>query len=1075
MVSDNIFDTLDLDRNKVDIGEALGTANSQSDPQVAQNEPPAVQEEPVQPFSFGEGLDYAMEHETLMGYGAKLYATPDFEPDPDLNLTMGYFDENFSDIPRQYHDYLYEGESIPEIQYRAASLRLRLKDEARFQEMSVPAQLGTLLTSTVLDAPAMAATLLISTGAGLLTEGVGAVPGYAAVATRLGVTGKRIARIAGIGAGVATEAAIQEALLASNDPLKNEQTVMLAGLMGFGFGTIGGEVGYRLGASKIRKAAAADQKALTDQLIREAAQEVAGTKTPKRDFTVSTTAGSPVDVLYENVGSPEVGKLNYVGIDLTSQLKRSKDPEFQKLGNIMGEDGIYGGGPTMALEFDTTTRPVLADGLKGMNEAYNEWAKDQGIGIAGRIGHKNRQTFNERTALMVRGVIEPQTAAERKATSAAQRFFQNMLGVAKKSGVAGFEEIKDNIQYLTRSYSPESFRKAALKFGDMAPEVITRTLKGAIMEGQNEFDDEVAAAIAKGIYNRSMQTKLAPDDKFTTVLTNSFKDELEGILADAELDAKKIEEIMAKVTKKSDNGLSVTKHRIDMNEGYVDVESGLKFTDLLDNNTERIMVRYARQVGGASAAARFGYSKPQDLINHIQRSADKAFREGRLTENEAKRMRKKATNLANQILGRPNEDHGTFEGLAQVLMDYEYIRTSGGFALASLPEMMITTAENGLTATLKHTPIANKFISGIRKGVEPDKELLNVLESWGVGRDVDMMNAFVRIAEDDALNNTLSTGVKALNAGKRIAAMASGLPQLTRFSQMVAGKSTIQKFADMAHSGKPVKLRQWLKQLGFSNEQQLENVFAGLNKHSITQEGLLKSRTVVGLDYDGWMKEDPAAATQFMYAVARAVNHQIQRNLPGEIPEFMSKTWGKLLTQFQTFGIAAYGKKTLNAVARHDVESAVAIGLTTTMATMIYAARMYVLAQTRDDPEAFLEERLSPDNLVKAAIQRSGYVSVLPAMVDNGLAMFQQNRIFNDYARTSGLNVGGVESVPAAQTGLNAAKAVGGLVINPIKGDQIEEKDVRAATDMLPLRRLPGINFTLETLINQFPERGKEK
>lgn len=1077
MSNTNLFDTLDLDSNKASMDEVFNAQPVQQ-PNTAPTEiattqgsaegamAPESPSEDVEAYSFGEGFKHAIKHETLMGFGYKAYKEPEFEPDPDLNLNVGYFEDNFADIPREYHEFLYEGESLEEINYRAETLRQRMDDEARFNEMGTAAQIGTLLSATVLDAPA----IIGSTLAGAATGGATTT----LAAGRLGLTGTRIARVLGGATGVATEAAIHEAILASRDPLKNEKTVALAGLMGFGFGATGAKIIDSYATRKLKKAAEKDAKNLGDSLIREAAMELNGSKEATLSrLTSSTTEGSPVDRLYENV-QVEDRALRNVGIDLTSQLKRSKDPEFKRLGEILGEDGIFGGGQTMAIDFDTTTRPILADALVGISDGYKQWAKDSGIGIAGRIGHKGRQEFNERISLMVRGVIEPETAADRTAVKATQDFFKKMLDNAKTAGVRGFENISDNIQYLTRSYNPQSFRRITDQYGTEAADIIQRTIKGAIQAGENGFDDAIAGAIAKGIYKRSMSTKLAPDEKFTTVLTNNFKEELAGILEDAGESAEKIEEILAKVSKKSDTGLDVTKSRIDMDESFVDLESGLKFTDLLENNTEQLMVRYARSVGGATSAAKFGFDTPQALINHINKTADDAFQNGTLTENQAKAMRRKATNLANQILGRPNESHGAFEQGMQLLMDYEYIRVSGGFALASMPEMLITTAENGLSAIMKHVPMGNKFISDIRKGLKPNQELLKVLESWGVGRDIDMMNAYVRIAEDDALNQSMSKTVKALNVGKRTAAMASGLPQLTRFSHILAGKSSIQKFTDMAFSNKPVKLKQSLRQLGFSNEEDLENVFNGLRKYTINQPGIISGRKVVGLDFDKWMDADPVSATRFMTAIARRVNHQIQRNLPGETPEFMSKTWGKLITQFRTFGIAAYGKKTLNAVARRDIESALGIAYTMAAASMIHAAMMYVISGTKDDPKSFLRERLSTENLVKAAIQRSGYASILPAMIDNGLSLFNQDRVFNDYARTSGLDVGGVESVPSFQTGINAGKSAG-AGFDLLKGERIEEKDVRALTNMLPLRRLPGINYTFESIINEFPQRGKEE
>lgn len=1075
MTSDvNLFESLNFDDPVETPNEPQEAPVSQEQLQGIEAQQPTTQEE-ITEFSKGEGFKHAFRHETLMGYGVKSLLEQEFEPDPEFHPTLGFYEENFADIPADLHEHLYDAESQAELDYKADQLRERLVQEQRFDAMGTPDQIGLLVAATIADAPAMA----LATVAGAVTGGATT----AAVGTRLGITGTRIARVVGGAAGVATEAAIQEAILASKDPLKNEQTVMLAGLMGLGFGTVGSGIGQSVVARQVNKAAKKDAKNLGDRLIREAAQEVAGTKKPQRTFNdviESTTANVPnaLDELYKGVPTSDAGALRNVGIDMTSQLKRSKDPEFQRMGNILGEDGPYGGGATMALEFDVTTRPVLADGLAGIEDGYKAWTKENNIGYVHRSFHKGRQAFDEEVALVARNVKKSDSPAVNKAAKASQKFFKEMLDVAKKSGVKGFDDIATDLNYVTRQYDSNSFRRVTQQYGADAEKIIKRTIVGAIKAADNEFDDEIAGLIAKGIHRRSMSTAIAPDQKFTTIVTNDFKEELMGILEDAGTDAKKIEEILNRLTKKSDKGLDVSKRRINMEEGFVDSESGLAFTDLLENNIEQIMTRYARSVGGASAAAKFGFETPDSLIRHLEKTADKALASGTLSEGQAKAMRRKSINLANQILGRPNEEHGAFAKVAQTLMDYNYIANSGGFALASLPEMMITTAENGLAATLKHVPMANKFIKDIRDGIPPDQDLLNVLGSFGVGRDWDMMNAFVRIAEDDALNSVSNKGIQALNAGKRIASKASGLPQLTRFSQLVAGKSTIQKFADMAVSGKPVKMKQWIRQLGFEDETQLQNMFTGLKKYSKTQPGIVKGQKVVGLDFDGWMAEDPAAATQFMYAVARRVNHQIQRNLPGELPEFMSKTWGRLVMQFKTFGLAAYGKKTLNALARRDLESMVAVGYTTTAAAMIYAARMYALSFTRDDPERFLQERLSPKNMVKAAIQRSGYASILPTMIDNGIGITKpihgQDRIFNDFARTSGLDVGGLKSVPAVGVGDSLIKGAA-IPRKLITGQPVEEKDVRGLVNATPLHRLPGINMGYEYMINAFPERGRDR
>lgn len=1060
-------DLFDLVAGVEEAPVATETLNNQMAVENTPEPVEAVQEpiEPtdaVEPMSFGEAFDYSYEYETLTGYGYRALSSKEFEPDPTFSYNFGDLEEQYPDLPREMYEELLDTESQAELDYKAGSLIERLDKQASFEAMHPAKQVGTLLSSTVLDAPALG--LAVLTGAGT-----------SAVLGRLGLTTSRVGKILAGGAAGLTEATAIESILATKDPLKDQRTVALAAVMGFGFGAIGGEVSNRITKSRLQKAAEKDADNLRKQIVERAVESQSTGKTPAIEDTVSSTAGENLESLYQNVPKVEDEGIRNLAVDMTSQLKRSKDEGFKELGNILGEDPVYGGGATIALDLDVTARPLLADFQVGVNDGYTQWAKENGINMFGRIGHKSREDFNALISNHVRGTQPSQDPGVIKAAKTTQDFMRKMLDNAKSAGLEGVQNTDADLKYLTRIYSEKSFKDISEKLGADSKDIIIRTLAGAIKNGGNDFDDALASKIAKGIYRRTLSTQPADSSQFTTVLTNDFKNELQGHLTDAGIDTEEIEGILRQLTKKSGGAVSQTKPRIDMDEGFVDPESGLRFTDLLENNTEAIVSRYSRGVGGATSAAKFGYKTPEQLYNKIEKTRINAIESGSLSRSKADSLARKSTNLANQLFGKPNEAQRGVYKFLQGAMDYEYVRTSGGFALASIPEMMISTAENGLRATLRHVPMANKFVRDISKGSKPDDQLLNLIESWGVGRDIDLINSFVRHAEDDTLDGTFNTITKGLNVGKRAASMASGLPQLTRFSQVLAAKSSIQRFTDLAVANKPVKMKQWLKQLGFAEEQDLQDVFTGLRKYTKTAQGFTKSRKVTELDWDSWLREDPIAATRFQYAIARRTNHQIQRNLQGELPEFMSKTIGKLIMQFRTFGVAAHGKKTLNALARRDVETAVAIALTSAMATLVHAGRMYVMAPTRDDPEGFLKERLDPTELAKVSLQRSGFAAMLPTMVDTAFSWSNQDKIFNSFSRTSGLDVGGVDSVPSFSTAINAGKTLGVGIDAAVDGDRLEEKDVRAMTDLLPFRRLPGVNFTFEKLINEMPQKGREE
>jgi hypothetical protein len=317
-----------------------------------------------------------------------------------------------------------------------------------------------------------------------------------------------------------------------------------------------------------------------------------------------------------------------------------------------------------------------------------------------------------------------------------------------------------------------------------------------------------------------------------------------------------------------------------------------------------------------------------------------------------------------------------------------------------------------------------------------------------------------------ALKNKVNFGLDVLSRG---VSKASMLPQLTQLSQIISAKSTMQKFVNVAASDQ-VLAKKYAAQLGLDDELQ-DKVSKALRTYAKTEKGMFTGKKLKSIDWDRWMSEDPESADAFRYAVVRATNKIIQRQLAGELPEFMSKVSGRLMFQFMSFSMAAWEKKTLNLLYRRDVETALAAAYTSALSGMVYTARTYGKSLVQEDPEAYRREHLSQEAIIKASLQMGGYSSIVPQVMDTTLAILREDPVFNQYARTSGLGTTPYSSNPTVSLFKNTGKTVGALYQEATNdGRQIDRKDVRAMTNLLPARTLPVMNLIYEDLINEVPE-----
>lgn len=291
-----------------------------------------------------------------------------------------------------------------------------------------------------------------------------------------------------------------------------------------------------------------------------------------------------------------------------------------------------------------------------------------------------------------------------------------------------------------------------------------------------------------------------------------------------------------------------------------------------------------------------------------------------------------------------------------------------------------------------------------------------------------------------------------LQQTSRITGDISGMAGVTILGQRVGVKALAQKFLNQALGTtkvtKAAALR--LRSMGVSEDLQ-ERIFGQLRKHvSVEDSKWVRNKKIKRINPAAW--DDREALDVFTAALHREVTRAIQENSPLTMPQvFSSSTTAKLLIQFRTFMMNAWVKQSLH-LGKHaawDMPTMAATSFAAMMGGMAYVAQTGL--NYSGDPEK-LEKRLALQEIGKAAFQRTGVSSLLPAIVDTGFQIggWGEYAPFQ-YGRTSELSTGLITGAAPKATvdKLLSLPRLHRLLVDP--DYKLSQKDWRNMTGLVPV------------------------
>ena len=1009
--------------------------------------------------------------------------------DPNFKMSTELFDELTEGLPEEYQEEF--SDTLSEEHARAISKRLHSQFEVakRLQEAGGWG-VGARVAAAFLDPGAIA-----------LTAVTGGLAAPFLAASKVGRAGRALR----VGALAAGENVAIDGLIVANTPTAQNSDLIYSAVGGLALGSLIGSVtrgGPKEDLQDLHDAAVRVQKEIETAEADLSGSVGAAQAQPIGESRLNPRQQEAVDDAWE-APRTYAGRLR---VDSVGQLKSSENGLARQTGDVLGEDAVgnadgsasgRGGTATEAQELEH--RVAQASFSRAVERTFfANYAKEHGLTGIGR--RRAKKAFMDEVSRAVRAGDHPDPHVKAAASHVAD-LQEGILSRLKEAGVAGFDNVDANRNYVMRLYSPQKLSKMIETYTEGG---VRQVIASAISRGLPELEQETVEKIAHWHLRKvrdhgddidfQMGRALSGDDRETlrAVLVE------EGVLDNVEVDR------LFDLLKKPQEGHSRSRQRLYMDEtaeiGLMNrltgqIDEGVRLDHMFENDAETLFNLYSRQTSGAIAMARAGFPSVSAFERHVQDVRAAAMdmvgqtdAKGRLIDaDRAKKIADKDQDnlefLGSMVFGRPlgikASAHAQFKRsqtgqYLKRLRDYNFVRVMNQVGIAQIPEIGNILGTMGVKAFLSAIPAFRDIVRASRGGRLVDQVSDEIETIWGSGTDVlrgrvewrwdDYGSGFDATAEATRGNRADTV----LDEGKRITNQISGMAVINTTLQKWVAKSAVQRFTDMAHG----KTRKWSAKRFASyglDADDVEAIFEGIRQNISTRKAVFSSNKVTRIgDLSEWADGD--AAERFRMAVFRISRQAIQENDPGNMSRLMGNPLAQTIMQFRTFLMVSIYKQLLRGVAVRDINTWASFTASSMAAALAYTGHTHVKSLGRDDRDAFLEERLSARAIGGAAVGRSAWGAIIPALVDTSMGALQQDPLFSHY-RSTGLSSSfwGNPSVSLVED--NIIGGIGGTVGNLATSGQVSRENMRNVLGIAPFQNAFGIANIQRMIYQDLPRQ----
>lgn len=215
---------------------------------------------------------------------------------------------------------------------------------------------------------------------------------------------------------------------------------------------------------------------------------------------------------------------------------------------------------------------------------------------------------------------------------------------------------------------------------------------------------------------------------------------------------------------------------------------------------------------------------------------------------------------------------------------------------------------------------------------------------------------------------------------------------------------------------------------------------------------------------------DPEAKTAFASALNRAAGRASMEHDFGAGAVYDRSPIFRTFAQLRRFGLNAWHMNILHGRAMLDSEAFADVVWSTMAGAALYAGRTRIQAATQDDPQKFLDERMTAGAIAMAAFQLSAYSSLIPGLVDTGIGMTGANPLFG--YRNSALPSDAWFGNPSVAFLNNVLRVAPAALFQPIvAGRERSQMEWRQLLAVLPFSNNIAVQSALGLMVRDAPRK----
>jgi hypothetical protein len=985
-------------------------------------------------YDFGDSWSaFRQEGGSLVEIASRQMAL-DNEYDEDFRFNDEVMETYFKDTPESFHDYMFEAQSIGDLEQRMEQVAMTQKNQAvmaeNFGDSPVTTVIAMLGSGMLTEENAAITAIPIAGGAIAGVKGLSNVARSVATlgkAVRSATTGKtRVGTMTKLGAITGVQGGL-ESLYASNvlpDFTVNDVLVDTAFSTLFG-GTIGGFVhNYAKHADDLRELDTVTAVHANGEL-----------NNPDIQMSLNAPESTHAPQRIDEIDSPEQGKTilgtNWVGKVLSqgAALRDSVNPIVRNFSRIMVQDNRVNNKAGTNIQSVSSiqtriSRSARARLARVSRPEFNKWRKTTNHRWGSPKAHAE---FEDMTTRAVRSdsVYANSPKEVQLAADNAREVFKDILEQKKRYRVIGAKDT----QY-DRNYVPTDWDSAKLRavVGEHGNAKVSKIL-GQSMAAKNGWDLTFSVRLSRlfiqkvsgldtGIYG----TKL---DEIMDDAGEMRKWLIDQGLTDAEID----EGMGAKMSSSKDKKRipdTNMRQRLDMDYETKFHADGLSMSvsELLNNNMADVVQNYSFKSGRHIGFARNGIDGAgMDTFDQAIKKVEKWAEDNNQDPVQLAQEIKHINSLLNGLKGSEliNDDSlginkGKTKGL-QIGRNVTYLAYSGYFGMMSIIESANIIAYAGLKTIFQVAPEYKDWLRAARNGEISNDDMQDIIDASGLGTHGVTGSASTRIDEIGGMTEHMDAGWQ---KARQVQGVISGLTPVTDFLQRLDAAAMRKKWINQDI---PKAMRQ---DTGITDAM-YDRIQVMIKKHG---DG---KRT---MGYNKW--DDIEAQDAFINHISIEVRNNVQETDLGATNSVLRGQVGSTLGQFMSFAVASqeqqFARMNRRAVNGMGVEAAYVVMGQMLLASLVTTARTHISASGRSDEREYLEKNLSPDKIALATVSYTGAFGVI------GMATQVPDKMLRGFGS-------GAVSNPLA----GYLDGVGHLAYGLFKEGDMSEQEYRSMVHMLPM------------------------